>query len=480
MIDGIDILCHNLNPKIWFDAPALQGVEGFPLAVIEQTGEILEQPRKAKFNGLTFTVTPSKCGGLPRCYVGGSIHKYYNGGLHNYNDFGFGAIVETVEGLKSSFGIDPNKTTVHGLEIGLNLLLGSNNEVIRVIKSAVAHKGKPYKPLIRSRISGKICEHSQYEIKIYHKGHEGGNQEPILRVEVRIKKMQAIERYGIGTLLDIANFEKVGALLDVLLDAIVQTVFIDPYTNTSTLNDRQGRFLETYRQAERWNNFTREERRNKREQLGRVLKKCNALDVGLMLEKLVSRKWKSLLKDIKEAEKKPTFLPVLKPKEAVEIPTFLPLECLGKNVGIDEIENMGNSNGSELIKKRYCVSCGSDISSQRAGSRFCSEKYKGYAISKKCRNKDSNKRKNLKLKIMQAQIKNQFIKITYKKNGETYTDVIHSSEVAVNREWLETVVWIETVPFYKSDEKEYYYGKEAKAVLEQLTHENAPETYQSV
>ena len=128
----------------------------------------------------------------------------------------------------------------------------------------------------------------------------------------------------------------------------------------------------------------------------------------------------------------------------------------------------------QTVEKRVCCSCGLDITHQRKQSRFCSEKYKGH-LAKKCRNQDSNRRKSLKLKIMQAQVRNQYLRITYKKDGVSYTDTLHSSEIVVSREWLDTVVSVEAVPFYSSDEKEYFYGKDAKAVLEELTHENAPD-----
>ncbi|HEY8401336.1 MAG TPA: hypothetical protein VIK89_08745 [Cytophagaceae bacterium] len=53
---------------------------------------------------------------------------------------------------------------------------------------------------------------------------------------------------------------------------------------------------------------------------------------------------------------------------------------------------------SETDNKRYCKSCGRDISGQKLNSVFCSEKIFGKE-AKKCRNKDSNPRNHVKRKI---------------------------------------------------------------------------------
>jgi hypothetical protein len=44
--------------------------------------------------------------------------------------------------------------------------------------------------------------------------------------------------------------------------------------------------------------------------------------------------------------------------------------------------------------ERFCKSCGRDISNQKKGSVFCSERMFG-KVAKGCRNKDSNPRNNL-------------------------------------------------------------------------------------
>lgn len=474
MIDGINIICVGLDPSTWYTAPELVGVDGFPLEVMEQTGEVLKRTRRAKYQGLTFSVSPSTVNGV-RCYVDGSIHKYHNEGAHNYDGFTLTDIKNTISDLQTRFGIEPNRTKLHGLEIGVNLVLDSHSQVVKVIKSAIVHRKKAYVDLFpRSGVHGKLCARGEYEVKIYDKGCEGDTERPILRIEVKVKKMRYLDGYGLETLADLTDSKKVAALIGVLLEALKNTVFIDPYTNSSLLNQRERLTLETYRQPERWTNLDHEQRRTKREQVEEILEKCNAFGVCADLEKRVLEEWKRLVNVDSEAEKQPMFTPIFKPKEAVEKPTLSPLECVGESVGFTLCDERPAKPPPTMVEKRACCSCGLDISHQRKQSRFCSEKYKGQ-LAKKCRNQDSNRRKSLKLKIMQAQVRNQYLRITYKKDGVFYTDTLHSSEIVVSREWLDTVVSVEVIPFYCSDEKQYLYGKDAKAVLEELTRENAPD-----
>lgn len=476
MLDGINVVCHALDPLKWFSSPELLGVDGFPLEVMEDTGEVLGRPRKAKYKGLTFSVSPSKNGGV-RCWLDGSIHKYKNDGAYNYDRFTFTDIRNVVAELQARFSIDPNTTYLHGLEIGVNLVFDSHSQVVRAIKSAISHKGKEYVSLFpHSSLLGKVCSRADFKIKIYDKGKQSSLEQHILRFEVSFPRMRALLGYNLETLADLTNPKKVFALVEVLCDALNHTVFIDPYAETSLLNQREKLVLETFRQSERWVNLDFEQRRSKREQIERVLEKCNAFNVRADLQKRVLEEWEELKNTALKAEILPMFAPIFEPKEAVEKPMFVSLEYVGTNMGFTLSDEPTPNPLIQPIQKRVCCSCGSDISHQRPQSRFCSEKYKGGA-AKKCRNKDSNKRKTLKIKIMKAQTENRYLRITYKKDGETYTDVLHSSEIVVSREWLDTVVRVETVPFYSSDEKECFYGKDAKAVLEQLTRENSPDVW---
>lgn len=469
MFDGINVVCYALDPKKWFDSPELLGVDGFPLEVMESTGEVLEKPRKAKYKGLTFSVSPSKGGGV-RCWVDGSIHKYRNSGLYNYDRFTFTDIRTVVDDLQKRFGIDPSKAYLHGLEVGINLEYSSNSQVVRSIKAAIVHKDKAYSWPPRSRVNGKMCSRGEYEVKIYHKGNESGIGKPILRLEVKVLKMRFLGGYGLETLADLVNPNKVFALVGVLFEALKHTVFIDPYAEMNLLNQRERLVLEMFRQPERWVSIGFEQRRGRREQIERILEKCNAFNVRADLEKRVFEEWERLKNGDSEAEKIPMFSPIFEPKEAGEKPMFSPLECVGENMGFTLCDELPKMIPTQEVETRVCCSCGSDISHQRKKSRFCAEKYKGVG-AKKCRNKDSNQRKTKRLQVMRAKEKDMYVRITYhaaNNEGEQFTDILHSSEIAVSRDWLDRVVRVELL----KETPETLAGSSAKELLQGLTNSN--------
>jgi hypothetical protein len=53
----------------------------------------------------------------------------------------------------------------------------------------------------------------------------------------------------------------------------------------------------------------------------------------------------------------------------------------------------------QIVQKRFCQSCGNEITHQRKGSNFCSPKFVGEAAAHQCRNSSSNPKNNRKNKI---------------------------------------------------------------------------------
>ena len=117
---------------------------------------------------------------------------------------------------------------------------------------------------------------------------------------------------------------------------------------------------------------------------------------------------------------------------------------------------------------RYCISCGREITRQKSGSLFCSEKlYNKQA--RQCRNKDSNRRLAIKRKINRAMNNDLMLRVTYRdQDGNTYTDILGIGEICVTREWLDRVISVERLEPQPSTLK----NKEAQNYLQNLSNEN--------
>lgn len=486
MIDFINIECRNLLPKLWLDNPVLEGL--FPLQVVESTGEILRKKRIAEFQGLTFKLLPSAKSGGYAMLLSGSIHKYRNEGKHNYDRFTFTDCVKVIEELFEVFGIDPKQAKLHSLEFGVNIKLPY--PVQKLIQSVVVNKNKPYEAIAKSRRNGVVCVRENYEVKIYDKGFVYGLNENIVRVEYHVNRMRDLEGFGITTLFDITDNAKVNPLLDLLVGALDDTVFIPPFAELSSLTKKQKILFHSLGKLYTWKDYTPKQRFDKRIMLGRILEKCKAFDYQKDLKERVLAEWKTLFAEPIEVPKKATFSPSFLVSEAHKNVTFSQLEYSVKTLRNHFLENKENEREKSLKKdgfqnvERCCLSCGKPITQNRKGSVFCSVKYN--SLAKHCRNKDSNRRRTLKLKIMGAKIKNQFLRITYKdltnQEKPTFSDILHSSEIAVNRGLLNTIVSVEVLPnepepaLYQDlnhvQHGELLTGKDAVDVLEELTAEN--------
>ncbi len=210
LIDFIKIIIKELNPAILEANPLLD----FYSNVNESTGEIERTNRKGQqitpyknafYFGLEFKIYDT---GL--ITLSGSLHKYWNSGAHNYNDFNFEAFLCVLNDLKYKFNITSEQSILKCLEIGINIIppIPTN----QLLDYCFLHKTKPFEVQFNSD-EGKYkqVQHSQYIIKIYNKalhykskGFEIDTE--IMRFEIKYTKMQKLNERGIFTLQDLANY----------------------------------------------------------------------------------------------------------------------------------------------------------------------------------------------------------------------------------------------------------------------------------
>jgi len=221
LIDFNRNIIKNLNPTILEANPLLIfeprniSDEGFLFPILDKNGEqakdkngklLFKTPYKnAFYNGLEFMIYDT---GL--ITLSGSLHKYWNSGAHNYNDFNSEAFLWVLNDLKEKFNITPEQCILKCLEIGINIIppIPTNH----FLDYCFLHKTKPFE-YQKNSDEGKYkqVQHSQYIIKIYNKalhykskGFEIDTE--IMRFEIKYTKMQKLNERGIFTLQDLANY----------------------------------------------------------------------------------------------------------------------------------------------------------------------------------------------------------------------------------------------------------------------------------
>lgn len=139
--------------------------------------------------------------------VRGSLHKYFNGGKHNANDFTPGMVRIAMRDLFGVLRLNPDVMRLGGFEFGINVPLPFSPD--RFINAIVAYNPGERVPIktpdVKNKI-GVVFEYGDYDVKVYNKSTESG--EPyhdmnILRVEIRIKRRKIVKNVRLESVSDL-------------------------------------------------------------------------------------------------------------------------------------------------------------------------------------------------------------------------------------------------------------------------------------
>jgi predicted nucleic acid-binding Zn ribbon protein len=432
MVDGVKCSCVGVDAIQWRNNPLLD----FGLCVSESTGELRTGKREAKYRSMWFTLTPQR-GGRLSCSITGSLHKYHNGNDTNFNAFTFDELFDTLDALSRDFGINLTTADIHGIEIGVNIPLDYTPQII--LKNVICHKGKAFDSIDRkNKKLGLICVHTDYSIKLYDKGYQHKIAELdkyILRYEVKRHRQRMLEPYGISTLADLQNVEKVTALIILLAEKLNEIIFFDFSFKGKGLSEVKRLSWERYGNPNYWAGLSRNAYYKARKKYAELRTAYNCIDWGQFVLKHTTKTWFELscIKQKIGRHFPQYFETLISGKEA----TFSKLEYV-----VEDVANGGIFESEEkkaMQSPNYCISCGRQITGQKEGSRFCSEKLYGKE-AKRCRNKDSNRRLMLKRKITKAMEREKMLLITYKVGKMVYSDILSPSEIVITKQWLDRVM----------------------------------------
>lgn len=315
--------------------------------------------------------------------IKGSLHKNkFNGA--NYERFYHSNAIEEIEKICNTLEIDSKKAKIENIEIGVNIKVEFVPHSF-LTTNLITYKHlqfNQYKPDKKNRRLGYECVLTQYNVKCYDKGLQFDLSYNLMRFELRFKKMQKINPYGIYSLHDLKKPDIVDSLNVLLLDAWNDVLLYEPLKIDSTkLTQLQNSIIRDANNPKYWillNNTNKRQFHYRRNVLKELIKNYgNGYHSVILAE--IGNEWQYLLN----------------PK----LYDFT-IKVKSKFVQTDTKPN-----------QRFCISCSKDISHQKDNSKFCSPKYVGEVEAHKCRNTDSNKRNNFKNKIQRIYSKGVLFEI---------------------------------------------------------------------
>ena len=307
MVDLITIIIKDLNPAILVANPLLIfeprniSTEGFLFPVLDNNGKqakdkngklLYKTPYKnAMFNGLEFIIYETGT-----IILSGSLHKYWNHGAHNYNDFSYSNFLWVLNDLKHKFNIRPEQCILKCLEIGINIVPPiPTNEIL---DNCFLHKTKPFVYQFNSdKGKYKQVQHSQYIIKIYNKAlhyrKKGFEIEgEIMRFEIKYTKMQKINERGIYNLQDLINYG-LQNFKDTVLNEWQNVLFYDNTTRIDPLSKKNKNILLEYSNIKYWTDLLENNQNENFKYHRKQLKKItfeNSKNVQDLTAKIISKK----------------------------------------------------------------------------------------------------------------------------------------------------------------------------------------------
>lgn len=240
MIDGIKVIILDKLDEIR-QLPYLD----FQRPFYEKTGEVsLKKPSVAEYKGLKITSWQN------RIEIAGSLHKFRNDGIHNYNDFDYADLLEVLFQLEQELHINLNNSILVNLEVGMNLVLEGKPK--RVIDSVIFHRGKEFALHTGPKQHYKECSHSQFYIKIYDKGLQYSKEQNILRCEIKFRKMEKPNKMGIRNLSDLSDIEKLQKLSHELQKVFKEILIGDRNANKEGISHKDQLLFAEGHNAEFW------------------------------------------------------------------------------------------------------------------------------------------------------------------------------------------------------------------------------------
>ncbi len=371
----------------------------------------------------------------------GSLHKYFNAGKDNKNDFKYSDFVSVLLDLDVNLGVDSDTTRVQMFEFGLNIKTSQKPK--QVLNRIILHNNKEPK----RDPEYLFFEYKQYTLKIYSKDEKNN----ILRIEIHLKRKQWKGFNSVSILSDLLDVRLWEVMKNVLIEAVSNCLILDiPTKKLETLTDKEQIKYYQYLTPTFWTGLNKKDRYYYKKELNKFIEKYN----GNALKNELIEALKSKAKEVLNYREVLTFLGVEKLDFFTFCETLKSLDlftiCKGKkeddfkrifgsksldlftswitgekslNSGISktdqktpkvemlksgclsaksEVKNSTGKNNkntlSNEVKKEviFCAGCGAMIENPRKNQKYCSAKVVGYEKAHQCRNNNSNPRNNTK------------------------------------------------------------------------------------
>ncbi|RTY94328.1 hypothetical protein EKL32_11260 [Flavobacterium sp. GSN2] len=223
--------------------------------------EVINTKTKKQYKGIYFCFYSNKLEILFK------PHYYFNGNLHNANDFTAIDSINIIKEFKTTFNINLMNLKVVNIEYGLNVI--SSIDIKDLITYLAYHEKNEFRTdigLPYSKKSYRIDKNgraNQYKIiKAYAKGIQFPKFTDIntFRFEVKSKESKYIRELGVKTLSDLLNKDVYVLMADNIIKEFEKVLILDNHTDIKILSIEDQLKLNGYLNPHAWYKFINQSR----------------------------------------------------------------------------------------------------------------------------------------------------------------------------------------------------------------------------
>ena len=240
----------------------------------------LKELVKKKYKNLYFTKYQD------RIEISGSLHYFFNNGIHNSNDFSVKDCINTIMQIRDLFMLDLEKCKLINLEYGVNII--SSIDVEDLVHNMMYHEKRQFNRPTK-HFYYKIAGNEAYKhVKAYNKSVQFPNLcNNTFRFEVKSKQSKYINSLDLFTLSDLAVTGTYNRLMEELIKEWDNVLLFDLSKNIDK------KYLNTYF----WEDILKNGNRNKfNNQKKRYYDKLGNNNLHSQIRKTLIQKMKFLKK----------------------------------------------------------------------------------------------------------------------------------------------------------------------------------------
>lgn len=218
--------------------------------------------------------------------VSGSLHKYYNEGTHNHNDFTFSMLQLVIEDLARRFHFNVNDCYIHNIEFGVNIVPVVDTQM--VLAGLMIHKTKEFSTIKQGHY--RQAHHTQYHVKVYNKASQYGLAKQLMRYELKIVKMAKLKKCGIRKLGDLQENRWIESIQGILSEEWSEVLLFDKTIDIDVLDMKQELQLRKWSDSGYWKNLDKSKRSREKKKYREYIKQQSGL-IQDRLSVVIHEKW---------------------------------------------------------------------------------------------------------------------------------------------------------------------------------------------